>query len=162
MHFQGHSSQASGVLPKRSKGFRLAFTLVELLVVIAVIAILAALLLPALSSAKQKAWTTACNSNLRQIGLGLKMFADDNNEFYPMSGSVIPWGTNDIPAPTGSGQRGWMEQIFPFTLNTNVYHCPGNAQLPVPNQSAFNYFTSQQVVRPLFKVVLSEKSLFIQ
>src|SRR5580658_3284702 len=101
-----------------------AFTLIELLVVIAIIAILAALLLPALSSAKQKAWTTSCNSNLHQIGLGMRMFADDNNEYYPESGTTIYWGTNDIPPPAGSGKPSWSEQIFPYTSNTNVYNCP--------------------------------------
>ena len=114
--------------------------MIELLVVIAIIAILAALLLPSLSSAKQRAWTISCTSNLRQVGLGLRVFADENSELYPESGTVISWGTNDVAPPTGSGQRGWMEQIFQYTQNTNVYHCPGNAQLPVANQSAFNYF----------------------
>jgi prepilin-type N-terminal cleavage/methylation domain-containing protein/prepilin-type processing-associated H-X9-DG protein len=123
-----------------SEAQRRAFTLIELLVVIAIIAILAAMLLPALSSAKQRAWTTGCTSNLRQIGLGLKMFADDNNEFYPESGTKILWGVNDVPPPVGSGLRGWMKQIYPQVGNTNVYHCPGNVQLPVANQSPFNYF----------------------
>ncbi len=125
---------------QRLRNERQAFTLIELLVVIAIIAILAAMLLPALSSAKQRAWTISCTSNLRQIGLGLKMFADDNNEFYPVSGTKIIWGVDDVPPPVGSGKRGWMEQIISYTQNTNVYHCPGNVQLSAANQSAFNYF----------------------
>src|ERR1035437_9163396 len=114
-----------------------AFTLIELLVVIAIIAILAAMLLPALSAAKQRAWTTSCNSNLHQISLGMRMFADDNNELYPESGTYIQWGIND---PDGSGLRGWMEQIVSYTGNTNVYRCPGNVQLAANLQGPFNYF----------------------
>jgi prepilin-type N-terminal cleavage/methylation domain-containing protein/prepilin-type processing-associated H-X9-DG protein len=118
-----------------------AFTLIELLVVIAIIGILAAMLLPALSSAKQKAWTISCNSNLHQIGLGMRMFADDNAEFYPESGTRIPWGQNDpVAPPAGSGKPSWMEQIFPYTSNTNVYRCPGNVQLATDLQGPFNYF----------------------
>ena len=115
---------------------RRAFTLIELLVVIAIIAILAAMLLPALASAKQKAWTISCVSNLKQIGLGLKMFADDNEERYPQSGGSITWNWADPASPT----NGWMQQIYSYVQNTNVFHCPGNAQLPVNNRSPFNYF----------------------
>src|ERR1039457_4768788 len=97
-----------------------AFTLIELLVVIAIIAILAALLLPALSAAKQKAWTISCNSNLHQISLGMRLFADDNNECYPESGASIYWNAVDA----GTGKPSWMQQIISGVGNTNVYRCP--------------------------------------
>jgi prepilin-type N-terminal cleavage/methylation domain-containing protein/prepilin-type processing-associated H-X9-DG protein len=113
-----------------------AFTLIELLVVIAIIAILAALLLPALSQGKQKAWTTSCISNLHQIGLGMRMFADDNDGLYPESGGDILWGAVDA----GTGQPSWMEQIYAQVGSTNVYNCPGNVQLPPQYRGPFNYF----------------------
>jgi prepilin-type N-terminal cleavage/methylation domain-containing protein/prepilin-type processing-associated H-X9-DG protein len=138
---------------------RSAFTLIELLVVIAIIAILAAMLLPALSKAKQKAWTTSCNSNLHQIGLGMRMFADDNNEFYPESGALIKW---DAVNP-GTGKSSWMQQIFSYVGNTNVFNCPGNVQLPGPLQGPFNYFNGDNaayVAAHSFMAVKSTAILF--
>lgn len=102
----------------------------------AIIAILAALLLPALSAAKQKAWATSCNSNLHQIGLGLRMFADDHDELYPESGASIPWDVKDPDTRNYS----WMQQIYSYLQNTNAYHCPVNPHLPASEQSPFNYF----------------------
>jgi prepilin-type N-terminal cleavage/methylation domain-containing protein/prepilin-type processing-associated H-X9-DG protein len=136
-----------------------AFTLIELLVVIAIIAILAAMLLPALASAKQKAWTTSCTSNLHQIGLGMRMFADDNNEYYPESGADIPWNTID----STTGKPSWSQQIFPYTGNTNVYNCPGNVQLAAKLQGPFNYFNgcnAAYVAAGVFAAVRSTQILF--
>jgi prepilin-type N-terminal cleavage/methylation domain-containing protein/prepilin-type processing-associated H-X9-DG protein len=118
------------------------FTLIELLVVIAIIAILAAILMPVLSSAKQRAWTINCVSNLRQIGMALKMFADDNNELYPESGNDIHWGAID----PGTQKASWMEQIVGNCQNTNVYNCPANVQLPPDMRGPFNYFNGCRAV----------------
>ncbi len=65
---------------KRCKS--LSFTLIELLIVIAIIAILAAILLPALNKAREKARTISCTNNLKQLGLNLVMYADQNNGFF--------------------------------------------------------------------------------
>ncbi|MGD1085730.1 MAG: prepilin-type N-terminal cleavage/methylation domain-containing protein [Verrucomicrobiota bacterium] len=107
-----------------------AFTLIELLVVIAIIAILAALLLPALAASKQEAMKEKCASNLKQIGLGMAMYADDSNGLMPESGGTILWNQTD---PT-TGKNSWMQQIVSYTKSTNIYHCP------VELLSQFNYF----------------------
>ena len=115
---------------------RRGFTLIELLVVIAIIAILAALLLPALSSAKTRAWGAQCQGHLHQVTLGLKMFADDNNGRFPESAGVIPWDATDPVTQVQS----WMQQIISYVQNTNIYRCPANRLIPQSQQSAFNFF----------------------
>lgn len=78
-----------------------AFTLIELLVVIAIIAILAAMLLPALTKAKERALRTSCVNGLRQIAVGATMYAQDANDYLPISG----WPENQNPWQTYSAAR---------------------------------------------------------
>ncbi|MBE0543406.1 MAG: type II secretion system protein [Verrucomicrobia bacterium] len=90
-----------------------AFTLIELLVVIAIIGILAAMLLPALARAKEKAKGTSCLNNLKQWGLATQLYVTDNNDFLPPDGT---------PNPGHSATNvGWYIQL-PLVLSLPRYH----------------------------------------
>ncbi len=91
------------------------FTLIELLVVIAIIAILAAMLLPALSRAKQKAVATQCLSNVRQMSLASMLYAGQDREVYPWT----------FTATVGGAGVAWFNYIQPFLQSTNILLCPG-------------------------------------
>lgn len=94
--------------------FRKGFTLIELLVVIAIIAILAAILFPVFSRARENARRASCISNLKQIGLGIMMYTQDYDEQLPYDD--YSWG--------GTGKLHWDEEIFPYVKNVQLFTCP--------------------------------------
>ena len=102
----------------------LAFTIIELLVVIAIIALLAALLLPVLSRSKEAGRSTACISNLHQIGIALQLWADANNNRMPEMRDQL-MDTNSMPTNSLPG----VEVVLKDELgNTNVLRCPSDRQ----------------------------------
>jgi len=144
----------------RQSAIKGGFTLIELLVVIATIAILAALLLPALSKAKARAQQTDCLNKLKQWDLAVLLYKDDHEDLLPREKCVTGTHTwSDIAATSASdvwfnilpplyfGQPGadaFAADPQPFHSSKNVFHCP-SAKLPLGN------------VNPIFSLVANSK-----
>ncbi len=92
---------------------RKGFTLIELLVVIAIIAILAAILFPVFARAREKARQSSCSSNLKQIGIGVHMYAQDYDERLPNAAIL-----------SGAAIYTFNEVLDPYIKNTQIWQCP--------------------------------------
>jgi len=144
-----HSRQPRGV-----SAAKWGFTLIELLVVIGVIGILAALLLPVFSKAKQSAWMASCLENQKQLITAWMMYADDNrdlivgglcnsaaswrigNPFSNLS-ATPPSGLDPLAMAAWEGEEGFREgQIYRYAQNPKIIHCPGD---PRPKASIIGY-----------------------
>jgi prepilin-type N-terminal cleavage/methylation domain-containing protein len=123
-------------MPFRVSGFARAFTLVELLVVFAIVSIMAALLLPGLASTRRKSRITQCSSQLHQLGLAMAVYGADNNDLLPAAHSVVPWGSTNPVA--------WTKLLFPQPSEPQLLTCPSYSR--VYYQSHFNYFMGSRCV----------------
>jgi hypothetical protein len=106
--------------------------LIELLVVIAIIAILAAMLLPTLSRAKAQGNSTVCKNHLKQMGLALQLYLNDNRDYYPFW--TIPWEQA-------------LQRFYPLKWTNLAYHCPGYKGLISESfQGMTNFFVGSYAI----------------
>jgi len=98
---------------------KMGFTLIELLVVIAIIAILAAILFPVFSRAREKARQTNCLSNVKQMMLGCQMYSSDYDEMLPSQ-----WYDADGSGGEAAGDYTWRTAILPYVKNAQIFQCP--------------------------------------
>jgi prepilin-type N-terminal cleavage/methylation domain-containing protein/prepilin-type processing-associated H-X9-DG protein len=152
---------------RAGKNLDRGFTLIEILVVVAIIGLLAAILFPVFARARENARRTSCASNLKQLGLGIMQYIQDYDETYPC---VYLWAAD-------SQGRYWTHDIYPYVKSTQVYVCPssnangkfdinnlGQAQTSVRygmNNNAFGSGTTQptkaaQITQPAQLLMLTD------
>ena len=134
----------------RTQG-RSAFTLIELLVVIAIIAILAAILFPVFARARENARRSSCQSNLKQIGLGIMQYTQDYDERLP--GRIMD-------SAVAGEVNSWRRVIYPYVKSTQIFACPSNPDNSLPaggqrqwlcsNNSLFGHIASRLSRVPSF------------
>jgi prepilin-type N-terminal cleavage/methylation domain-containing protein len=128
----------------KTRGQAQAFTLIELLVVIAIIAILAAMLLPALSKAKQSGYRVVDLNNLKQFGVAMNLVASDNND-------LMPW-PNWLSGEATTHQQGWLYALDPNAGGTAQYKVKTGSFWPVLVNSKMYFCPSDDTNSALFKM----------
>jgi len=113
-----------------------AFTLIELLVVIAIIALLAAILFPAFAQAREQARTTVCTSNLRQIGIAVRMYVQDFDETFPIFQAYNTAASGG--APGTAGHLGVEDELKPYTKSQPLFRCPDDLGGPATGKASYH------------------------
>jgi prepilin-type N-terminal cleavage/methylation domain-containing protein/prepilin-type processing-associated H-X9-DG protein len=118
---------------KDAKGERKGFTLIELLVVIAIIALLAAILFPAFARARENARRASCQSNMKQIALGVKMYVQDYDEKFPLI-----WQNQKADGSVNTARTGqWITATMPYIKSAQVLACP--SYKPAKSTEPYSY-----------------------
>ncbi len=145
MNTSTHASRFGSIQSRKNASK--AFTLIELLVVIAIIAILAAILFPVFARARENARRSSCQSNLKQIGLGLLQYVQDYDEALPVQPSNAPrcYSLQDYDAcraasmqpPGGTFDINWIAATQPYIKSWQLFKCPTNTPPSLATRTAF-------------------------
>jgi len=145
---------------------RQGFTLIELLVVVTIISILAAILFPVFARARENARRASCMSNLKQFGLGIMMYVQDYDEYYPFRRIAVPTSTPAADYPGGrwtSGYFYWQQTIYPYVKSKQIFVCPSegySADAPyIGNYGANSFVLMPESGAPLAQAELAAASL---
>ena len=153
---------------KKTRMSATGFTLVELLVVIGIIAVLAAIIFPVFASVRGKARQVVCTSNMRQIGMAISMYAQDYDDLYPYGADpsdlytpiwahdpisykqLISMPLLNVPSPTLHKAKPQTQGgvLDPYIKSTEVWHCPSDSGYDTLDMNSYNGFPTPLNARP--------------
>jgi prepilin-type N-terminal cleavage/methylation domain-containing protein/prepilin-type processing-associated H-X9-DG protein len=139
-----YRGERSAILHKSTQGF----TLIEILVVIAIIALLAAILFPAFARARENGRRASCQSNLKQMGLGLIQYTQDYDERLPYA------KTSPTTSPTMNWT--WGASLYPYIKSAQIFICPSDSA-PYPNQAGATVPSYSYAINSIYELDTSRQ-----
>jgi len=140
------------------------FTLIELLVVVAIIALLIAILLPSLASARATAKTVTCQSGLRQVGLGLQGFAQENRDCFPAIHGNDYATYGPLPTPPTIEEQEWYSRLATYDKDPKLMRCPEDSPeilATYPNTRSYVFNDMFAFSRPISKLEMPSKKILV-